>query len=177
MDDFRKEVLKLSAPRKMIVTNSLGAYDAYKWLRKNKWLNVGPVTEHNYYAILRGVNNELKQKFLSTGYIKFPHNMGELMLRKWAAKIYMEKGKLKTNLPIDWDTTLTLWKEDKEAYKNKLLIRREEKYIYKVIYNKYNANYVNKIFYGFKVNRFLKVALKEAINKGKIDAYLLCGKN
>ena len=31
-------------------------------------------------------------------------------------------GKLKTNLPIDWNKTLELWYEDEESYKNKTLI-------------------------------------------------------
>ena len=53
MDDFRKEVLKVNKSRVHKVNNSLGTYDAYKWLRKNKWLDVGPISEHDYYTIIR----------------------------------------------------------------------------------------------------------------------------
>ena len=52
MDDFRKEVLKVNKSRVHKVNNSLGVYDAYKWLRKNKWLDVGPISEHDYYTII-----------------------------------------------------------------------------------------------------------------------------
>ena len=41
-------------------------------------------------------------------------------------KLKFENNKLVTNLPIDWDNTLKLWQEDKEAYNNKTLIRMEE---------------------------------------------------
>ena len=32
--------------------------DAYKWIRKNKWLDIGsPVSEHDFYKIIRGIND------------------------------------------------------------------------------------------------------------------------
>jgi hypothetical protein len=47
MEDFRRKILKLNEPRKHKVRNSLGVYDAYKYIRKNKWFNIGiPLTEH-----------------------------------------------------------------------------------------------------------------------------------
>ena len=83
MDDFRKEVLKVNKPRVHKVNNSLGVYDAYKLLRKNKWLDVGPISEHNYYAIIRTVNKALALNFLHSGSIKLPERMGEIILRKY----------------------------------------------------------------------------------------------
>ena len=44
MDNFRREVLKVDKPRVHKVKNSLGVYDAYKWLRKNKWLDMEPIS-------------------------------------------------------------------------------------------------------------------------------------
>ena len=45
--NFRLETLKVRGPRKHKITNSYGVYDAYKWLRKNKWELVGQhLTEH-----------------------------------------------------------------------------------------------------------------------------------
>ena len=67
MDDFRKEVLKVNKSRVHKVNNSLGVYDAYKWLRKNKWLDVGPISEHDYYTIIRTVNRNFRRKAL--GYV------------------------------------------------------------------------------------------------------------
>ena len=47
----------------------------------------------------------------------------------------------------------------------------EEKEIYKVHYNKKVANYPNKLFYQFKVNRDLKLKIKENIKENIIDAF------
>jgi hypothetical protein len=41
MDNFRKDVLKVSGPRKHKARNSFGVYDSYKYIRKNKWMNIG----------------------------------------------------------------------------------------------------------------------------------------
>lgn len=172
MDDFRKKVLKLDKPRQHKVNNSLGVYDAYKWIRKNKWLDIGrPITEHEFYTIIRQVNNLLAENFLKGRDIVLPHRLGTIELRKYETKMSFNNGKLHTNLPIDWDRTLKLWAEDKEAYKEKMLVKVEEKEIFKVFYNKGKANYNNKSFYEFEVNRDLKRRLKQRIKDGLIDAF------
>lgn len=176
MDDFRKEVLKVNKPRVHKIKNSLGVYDAYKWLRRNKWLDVGSISEHDYYAIIRAVNKSLMAKFLTTGSIKLPERMGEITLRKYPAKITLNNGKIQTNLPIDWDATLHLWSEDKDSYDNRTLIRAEEREIFKVLYDKSKALYNNKSFYNFELNRDIKIALKRRLKKGLLDAFMLCGK-
>ena len=172
MDDFRKKVLKLDKPRQHKVNNSLGVYDAYKWIRKNKWLDIGrPITEHEFYTIIRQVNNLLVENFLKGRDIVLPHRLGTIELRKYETKMSFNNGKLHTNLPIDWDRTLKLWAEDEEAYKEKMLVKVEEKEIFKVFYNKGKANYNNKSFYEFEVNRDLKRRLKQRIKDGLIDAF------
>lgn len=172
MDDFRKKVLKLDKSRQHKVNNSLGVYDAYKWIRKNKWLDIGrPITEHEFYTIIRHVNNLLAENFLKGRDIVLPHRLGTIELRKYETKMSFNNGKLHTNLPIDWDRTLKLWAEDEEAYKEKMLVKVEEKEIFKVFYNKGKANYNNKSFYEFEVNRDLKRRLKQRIKDGLIDAF------
>ena len=69
MDNFRKELLKINESRVHKVKNSLGVYDAYKWIRKNKWLGMSPISEHDFYAIIRTVNKALADKFLYSGSI------------------------------------------------------------------------------------------------------------
>ena len=176
MDNFRREVLKVNKPRVHKVKNSLGVYDAYKWLRKNKWLDVGPISEHDYYAIIRAVNKALVLHFLIAGSIKLPERMGEITLRKYPAKITLENGKVQTNLPIDWDATLSLWSEDKDSYEKRTLIRAEEREIFKVLYDKSKALYNNKSFYTFELNRDIKLSLKKQLKNGLLDAFILCGK-
>lgn len=171
-EEFRKEVQHTDTSRKHKITGSIGVYSAYKFLRKNKWLNIGrSLTEHEFYSIIRRVNNYLAEGFLNGQDIKFPHRMGQLELRKYDARFSIENGKVKTNLPIDWDRTLKLWYEDGEAYKEKTLVKVEEKEIYKVYYNKQLADYQNMVFYEFKVNRELKRSIKQRIKNGLLDAF------
>lgn len=176
MDNFRREVLKVNKSRVHKVKNSLGVYDAYKWLRKNKWLDMEPISEHDFYAIIRAVNKALAKSFLHLGSIKLPLRMGEIILRKYHPSITSQDGKIKTNLPVDWDSTLQLWSEDKESYKKRTLIRIEEKEIFKVLYDKSKALYNNKSFYAFSLNRGIKTALKKQLKNGLLDAFMLCGK-
>lgn len=174
MDDFRRTVLKLDKPRTHKVRGSNGVYDAYKWIRKNKWLNIGrPVTEHEFYTIIRQVNNLLAENILNGEDIVLPHRLGTIELRKYPTRISICNGKLVTNLPIDWDRTLKLWSEDEEAYKERTLVKMEEKETFKVFYNKRTANYENKSFMQFEVNRDLKRRLKQKIKSKAVDAFKL----
>ena len=171
-EEFKSEVQHLSSPRKHKVTNSIGVYSAYKWIRKNRWLNIGRcLTEHEFYSIIRKVNDYLADSFLHGNDIKLPHRMGRIELRKYDVRINLDGEKVKTNLPIDWDKTLKLWYEDEKSYKEKTLVKVEEKEIFKVYYNKQSADYNNQVFYEFNVNRELKKRLKQRIKEGKLDAF------
>lgn len=174
MDNFRKNILKVNQPRKHTVSGSLGVYDAYKYIRKNKWFDIGkPITEHQFYTIIRQVNNLLAESFLQGNDIELPHKLGRIELRKYEKRITFDNGKIHTNLPIDWDSTLKLWAEDKEAFKDKILVRVEELELFKIFYNKSKANYNNKSFYEFDANRELKRKLKQKIKDKLIDAFSL----
>lgn len=172
MDEFRRQLLKVDKPRKHKIRNSLGTYDAYKYIRKNKWFDIGqPVTEHQFYSIIRGINKLLAEELLNEHDIVLPCKMGIIEVRKYDARISIKDGKIKTNLPVDWDKTLKLWSEDEEAYKERILIKMEEKEVFKVCYNRIKANYNNKSFYEFVVNRDLKRRLKQRIKRGNFDAF------
>lgn len=172
MDDFRKQILKVNEPRKHKINNSVGSYDAYKWIRKNKWLDIGqPISEHDFYTIVRRINDYLAECLSNGQDIVLPHKLGRLEIRKFGAKIELKGNTVKTNLPVDWDKTLKLWFEDEEAYKKRTLIKMEEKEIFRVFYNRSRADYENKSFYSFEVNRDLKRRLKHNIKNGRIDAF------
>ena len=173
MDDFRKQVLRVNEPRKHKINNSVGVYDAYKWIRKNKWLDIGqPISEHDFYTIVRHINDYLAECLSNGQDIILPHKLGRLEVRKFGAKIELKGDTVKTNLPVDWDKTLKLWFEDEEAYKERTLIKMEEKEIFSFYYNKTKANYNNKSFYNFQFNRQLKQALKKNIKIKGLDAFL-----
>lgn len=171
---FISSIKKVNNPRIHKVNGSLGVYDGYKWIRKNHWLNIGrALTEHEFYSIIRKVNEHLVESLLLGNDIKFPYRMGTLEVRKTDAKYKLIDGRVETNLPIDWDRTLRLWHEDEDSYNNKILVRLEGSEIFNVIYNKHNAVYNNKSFYDFKVNRRLKQKLKQQIKEGNLDAFKL----
>ena len=172
-NEFRKKVLKLNGSRHHKINKSLGTYDAYKWLRKNKWLGMEPISEHDFYAIIRTMNKALAKSFLHLGSIKLPERMGEITLRKYPAKITLKNGKVQTNLPINWDATLNLWSEDKDSYEKRTLIRAEERELFKVLYDKSKALYNNKSFYTFELNRDIKLSLKKQLKNGLLDAFML----
>ena len=174
MDEFRRKVLKVDHSRNHKVKNSIGVYDIYKHIRKNKWYDIGrPITEHQFYTIIREVNNVLADNLLKGNDIVFPNKMGRLEIRKFEPIIRFEDNKLTVRLPIDWDRTLKLWLEDEEAYKERTLVKMEEKEIFKVCYNKTRADFPNKGFYQLQINRDLKIALKKKIKLGNFDAFLL----
>ena len=174
MDQFRRKVLKVDHSRNHKVKNSIGVYDIYKHIRKNKWYDIGqPITEHQFYTIIRQVNNVLADNLLKGNDIVFPNKMGRLEVRKFEPIIRFDNNKLTVRLPIDWDRTLKLWSEDEEAYKERTLVKMEEKEIFKVCYNKTRADFPNKGFYQLQINRDLKIALKKKIKLGNFDAFLL----
>lgn len=169
--EFTSKIVKRNCLKIAKVRNSWGVYDAYKLIRKNGWYNIDrPLKEKEFYGIIREINKLLAVEIANGNEVKFPHGMGKLELRKMKRGVFLLEGKLVNTYPINWEDTLRLWYEDKEARVNKTLIRREEEYVYHVKYTKYDATYENQCFYEFTLNRFIKMALKENIKKGKIDA-------
>ena len=172
---FKSSIQHLQDSRTHKITNSLGNYDAYKYIRKNKWFNIGrPLTEHEFYQIIRRINNYLAEELVNGNDIIFPNRMGKLELRKRNSLPIIDKnGNLKVTYAIDWDSTLKLWYEDEEAFNNKTLVNLPEKNIFRVKYNKDTANYENKSFMEFQVNRDIKTRLKQKIKNNEIDAFNL----
>lgn len=173
--EFRDSIKKVNGPRVHKLNNSIGSYDLYKHIRKNKWYNIErPVTEKEFYAITRKVNNELGT-LLSIGLdIVLPHRMGTLELRKYKLMPRIKDGKIVVPKLIDWDSTLKLWYEDEEAFNNKTLVKVTEKENFSVCYNKSTAAYNNKGFYHFKPNRDLKNKIKQNVKEGIVDSFLKC---
>ena len=173
--DFKSVIQGLQNTRTHKVTNSLGSYDAYKYIRRNKWFNIGrPLTEHEFYQIIRRINNYLAEELINGNDVIFPNRMGKLELRKRNSLPVIDKnGNLKVTYAIDWDSTLKLWYEDEEAFNNKTLVRLPERNIFRIKYNKNTANYNNKSFMEFQVNRNIKMRLKQKIKNNEIDAFNL----
>lgn len=149
---------------------SFGVYDAYKHIRRNKWYDIGrPLKEHEFYSIIRSVNNLLAEELSGGKEVVFPYKMGKLELKKSKRGVSIVEGKLKITYPVNWKETMKLWEQDEDSRINKRLIRFENEYIYHIRYCRATAIFENKSFFEFHLNRNIKRALKDNINNGKID--------
>jgi hypothetical protein len=170
--EFIKDVKKVNKSRNHKVNNSYCSKDAFKYYRKTKPTDSKYVlTDCQYLQIIRRINDQLRTNLINGKDVVLPEKMGRLELRKIASSIKFVNGKLKTNLPINWDATLKLWYEDSISKNKRQLVRQENTETFKVRYDKAKANYNNKSFYEFKANRELKVGLKKNIKLNKIDAF------
>lgn len=171
-NNFRKSILKTNGKRQHTIKNSLGVRDAHKWCRNNKWLNIGrPVSEAEFYKIIRTVNKVLAEELIKGNDVKFPQRMGQLEVRKYDTYVKFSNGKIKTNRGVDWDATLKLWYEDVDAKENKIILKTEDAEVFKIFYNRMIANYNNKTIYQFKPNRALMLSIRKAGKEGLIDSY------
>jgi len=170
--EFIKSIKKVNNNRVHKVTNSYGSKDAFKYYRKIKPNDSKYVlTDCQYLHIIRSINDCLRDYLLEGKDILLPERMGRLELRKTTSKIKFENGKIKTNLPIDWNATLKLWYENPICKNKKQLVRQEVEEVFSVKYNVNKANYNNKTFYEFFTNRDIKLGLKKNIKLNKIDAF------
>ena len=172
-NDFRKTVLKTEEKHHFTATNSNGTREAWRWIKKNKWLGMQPISERDFGKIIKAINQSLQDQLLQGRDVILPHKMGKLEIRKYKTSVQYKEGKLVTNLPVNWGATLKLWYEDKEAHDNKTLIRFEIKEKFTIYYNKTTVAFNNKSFYQFIPTRTFKQNLKQRIEKGDFDAPLL----
>ena len=136
--------------------------DTYgKWDCKNV-----PYAWYAYGKIIREVHKELISKFTEGHDVHLPYSMGVLTLQKKSKKPRIVNGKLIIPYKVNWDKTLELWYTDKEAERDKILIRTEAPQAYRIclVSKKYGFKY--QFFYHFKPSRIFKKAVSEAIDKG-----------
>lgn len=172
--EFMVSAKKAKEKRIYKVRNSWGVKDAFHYYRsirpkESKYV----LSDCEFLSIIRKTNDILKQLMINGEEVILPEKMGKLELRKSQTIVEYKDNKLRTNLPIDWNSTLKLWYEDEQSYKEKRLIRHESKEVYRVFYNKYRADYPNKSFYQFHINREIKKGLKYKIKNGEIDSLML----
>ena len=167
--DFKISIKRSNTKKEHKITASLGMREAFRYYtKKSKSLN-----EKDFRRVIRYINSLLQESLALGKDINLPCRMGRLELRKFKTSVSFRDGKMITNLPIDWDETLNLWYEDKESFKEKRKVRMEVPEIFRVYYKKSTANYNNKSFFTFKVNRDLKQKLKTNIINKKVDAFLV----
>lgn len=175
VDDFMKRVRRASEHRVYRIRNSYGVYDAYKWYRRHRPDEHRYVlTESQYFSIVRNINNILAGMIVSGEDVRLPCRMGSIQLRKFDRRVGVRPdGSVTTNLPVDWDSTLRMWYDDREAYDKRILIRLDERELFKICYIKGDANYTNRTFYDIVFNKGMKTELKKNIKAGGIDAFAM----
>lgn len=172
--EFRKKLIKAEGTHKFKITHSHTTKEAWRWVKKNKWLNIKqPITEREFGYIIKSINLYFQEQLLEGKDVKFPYRMGRLEIRKYNPYVTFKNGKLKTSLPIDWKKTIELWYEDKEAYNKKTIVRQEAKEGFIIYYNKILAMFNNKSFYQFIPTRAFKKKLYNKILTEGFDALLL----
>lgn len=171
--EFKKRTRKVESPRKHRIKNSLGIRDAFLYLQRNKWFNIGrALPEHLFQQIIREVNNQLAFELMEGRTIVFPEKMGFMEVRKAPRYVNIEDGKVKTNYRVDWDKTLELWYTDSEARKNRTLVRdTDSKERFVLRYNRSTANFNNKCYTQFIPQRGIRRILGQNVKQGKIEAY------
>ena len=177
MENYQEFLNKLQkqGSKPHTISHCLGARDAWKWVRKNKWkvLKGQKCSSALYGALIMEVNKLLVEELFEGHLIEFPHNMGTLMLTGTPAKLRYKEGKLYNNYRTDWEKTLKYWFEDDEARKNKQVIKRVQNTIYNIKYSKRNACYKNQRYYHMRINRSLVRALGKKIKGQKLNALIL----
>lgn len=137
------------------IRNSWGVYDFYKYYRKTKPKDPKfIISDVQYYAIFRRVNELLVDSLVRTGELEFPYKMGKLIVfKKTLGSWIAPNGNRYTSRKVNWDKTLELWYNDEEAYKNKTLLYFENDERLTIRYNKTKAEFKNKYYYEFKPSR------------------------
>lgn len=167
--DFKTSIKRSNTKKEHKITASLGMREAFRYYTKKS----KSLSEKDFRRVVRYINSILQESLALGEDINLPCRMGRLELRKFKTSVSFKDGKMITNLPIDWDETLNLWYEDKESFKEKRKVRIEVPEVFRVYYKKSTANYNNKSFFTFKVNRDLKQKLKTNIINKKVDAFLV----
>ena len=163
--------LKGSPVHNYDVSNSYGVYDYYKYYRHNRprAKSYYKMNEHQYYKLIRAVNEYLVELLFKNKIVEFPDRLGQLVIQKRNTTVTFKDGKLRTNRPVNWDATIRLWFEDPEAEKNKTVVRWDTDHLTTIVYKKSNTLFRNKPFYEFQVLRRLKQRLGSLINEGGLE--------
>ena len=159
-----ENIKKVKQKRHYKITNSILLRTIFQHIRRNKFYGKTPVTDSQFYAIIRQVNDKIAEQLCKGYIIKFPKNMGHIEAFKYETTVKLQDGKVKTDRPVNWGETLKLWIEDKESYNNKILIRQNFKNMIKLYWNKNKCKCRNLMYFNFVFNRELKKKINYLFN-------------
>lgn len=176
MEAYQEYLNKLqkkgSKPHKL--SHCLGARDAWKYVRKNKWTALKGLKcpSDLYGKVIDNVNLQIVEYLLDGHEVEFPYQMGSIRLISTPAKLEMVNGKLVNNYRVDWKKTLECWYNDPSMEKQRKVIKRISKSICSIEYSKLKARYRGKSYYMFRANRSLVRTVGKRLEEGKINALI-----
>lgn len=133
--DYIKDRRKLSYARKPIGQfYSLNHYYNHFITTDKSSNRMFNISKDLYKRILERLVEVYLQNLYLTGSGVLPFKVGKFVIREFEHKPKIVDDKLVYSGPVDWHKTLKLWYDDKEAEKNKVLIRVEPSVKYTVAY-------------------------------------------
>lgn len=158
------------------IKSDFGINDYYKFYSQTI---KNPKPKDLFTKIIYNFNKEIVDCIINEGLEFIPiKTQFRFCIRKNKRSIQIKNNKLINTNPVDWKTTLDLWKEDPEAKEKKLIIRHNNyhssKYIFRIMMVKGKLNYLNKKYFKFKPCRsFQRNLAKRILDKDKdvFDAY------
>ena len=153
-----------------------GMGDYARWYEKNV---DNPKSIHVFRKVVQDYLR-LNQELISTkGYtFKLPEGCGRIEIRKVKRELEInDEGKVINKLPINWQATRKLWKENPKAEEKQIKIRytneHTDGYVFHPYYIKGNAKFNNKSIYRMQINRQMARNMFKSIMSGELDAFLL----
>lgn len=172
--EFEKRFKNVSGSRTHKITGShrtICGFHYYRKIRPQKKEFV--LTDIQYLSIIRDMNLLIVDELISNKSVKLPCGFGRIEVFKYETTSWIDSnGRLKTNRPIDMNSTVKLWYEDEEARLNRSIVRYDSDFIFRLKYplkgrkNKYGT------YFAIQFNRDLRKKLSEAIKSGEYDTYL-----
>lgn len=165
------KLLKRKETRHYTITNSFNVKKIFQEIRRNKFHGKKSVDEKTFYAIIKEINLEIVETLLKESSIDFPKKLGTLYLKKYHTKTYLKNNKVFTTKPIDWKATYTLWQEDEECYKKKVLVRLDRPILLRAVFSHKHKLYKNSQYMAFQLKRDLKKKIHKLFYEGQLEVY------
>ena len=146
--------------------SSYDSYDYFSFYRKNG----GRLTRKQYVYVINQMNKIFADELAMGKDLILPYSLGVLRHRKKKRGLYFEDGKLKNNYKVDWGATKKLWREDEQAYNDKVLIKNQYEYSFRVEWVKGQHRIKNLSAYKFIPTRSLKLKNRENVFAKNADA-------
>lgn len=151
----------------------LRRYDKKQWKIRNSWGSkyihrsvdkkhiLKSVDECTFMAIVRNINKSLADELAKGTPICLPY-LGTLYIVKKNTRTFRKNNRIITTKAIDWKATHQYWFTDKEAEREKILIRKNVSSYYHITWERGAFN--NCSAFRFRACRDLKAKLKSNIN-------------